>query len=95
LGGVKEINKLEWSISGGELDRRQIDVRPLFEILGVWTFVLAETFCMNLNYEIPSWELCAGFVFAGGSDESGSVTVVVHALLMSECSMLDQSQAMQ
>jgi hypothetical protein len=28
---------------------------------------------MNLNYEIPSWELCVGFVFAGGSDESGSV----------------------
>jgi hypothetical protein len=50
---------------------------------------------MNLNYEIPSWELRVRFVFAGGSDESGSMKVVVHALLMSECSMLDQSQAMQ
>jgi hypothetical protein len=95
LGGVKEINRFEWSVSGGERDRRQIDVRPLFDVLGVWTFVLAETFCVNLNCEIPSWELCAGFVFAGGSDESGSVKVVVHALLMCECSMLNQSQAMQ
>jgi len=92
---VKEINKFEWSVSGGERDRRQIDVRPLFDVLGVWTLVLAETFCANLNYEIPSWELCAGIVFAGGSNESGSVKVVVHALSMCECSMLDQSQAMQ
>jgi hypothetical protein len=52
LGGVKEVNRFEWYVSGGERDRRQIDVKPLFEILGVWTFVLVETFCMTLNYEI-------------------------------------------
>jgi hypothetical protein len=92
---VQEINRFEWFVFGGEHDRRQIDVRPLFDVLGGWTLVLAENFCANLNCEIPSWELCAGIVFAGGSDESGSVKVVVHALLMCECSMLDQSQAMQ
>ncbi len=36
-----------------------------------------------------------GLCFAGGSDEFGSVKVVVHALLMCECSMLNQPQAMQ
>ncbi len=92
---MEEINRFEWSVSRGERDRRQIDVRPLFDVLGVWMLALAETFSANLNCEIPSWELCAGIVFVGGSDESGSVKVVVHALLMCECSMLDQSQAMQ
>ncbi len=86
---MKEVNRFEWSVSGRERDRKHIDVRPLFDVLGVWTFVLAETFCANLNCEIPSWELCAGIVFAGGSYESVSVKVVVHALLMCECSMLD------
>jgi len=47
--------------------------------------VLAETFCANLNCEIPSWKPCAGIVFVGGSDESGSVKVDVHALLMCVC----------
>jgi len=47
--------------------------------------VLAETFRASLNYEILSWKPCAKSVFAGGSDDSGSVRVVVHALLMCEC----------
>jgi hypothetical protein len=59
---VQEINKLEWSVFGGECDSRQIDVRPLFDVLG-WTLVLAKTFCANLNCEIPSWKPCAGVVF--------------------------------
>jgi len=92
---MQEISRFEWSVSGGERGRRQIDVRPLFDVLGGWTLVLAENFCENLNFEIPSWKLWEGIVFARGSNESGSVKVVVHALLMCECSMLDQSQAMQ
>jgi hypothetical protein len=76
---------LEGSVSGGECDSSQIDVRPLFDVLGGWTLVLAETFCANLNCGIPSWKPYAGIVFAGGSEESGSVQVVVHALLMYEC----------
>ncbi len=82
---MQEINSLEWSVSRGERDSRQIDVRPWFDVLGGWTLVLAETFCANLNCEIPSWKPCAGIVFAGGSDESRSVKVDVHALLMCVC----------
>jgi len=82
---LQEINSLEWSVSGGECKSRQIEVRTLFEVLRGWTFVLAETFCASLIHEIPSWKPCAEIVFAGGSDESGSVKVEVHALLMCEC----------
>ncbi len=57
----------------------------MFDVLGGWTLVLAETFRASLNYEILSWKPCAKSVFAGGSDDSGSVRVVVHALLMCEC----------
>ncbi len=46
---MQEINSFEWSVSGGERDSTQIDVRPLFDVLGGWTLVLAETFCANLN----------------------------------------------
>ncbi len=47
--------------------------------------MLAETFCANLNYEIPSWKPCGGIVFAGGSEESGLVQVVVNVLLVCVC----------
>ncbi len=51
---MQEINSLEGSVSGGECESRQIGVRTLFDVLGGWTLALAETFCANLNYEIPS-----------------------------------------
>jgi hypothetical protein len=67
---------LEWSISRGERESGQIEVRTLFDVLGGWMLVLAETFCASLNYEIPSWKPFAEIVFVGGSDESGSVKVL-------------------
>jgi hypothetical protein len=82
---VREINRFEWSVSRGECDRGQIDIRPWSSVLGGWTLVLAETFCAILNCEILSWKPCGGFVSAGGSEESGSVQVVVNALLMCVC----------
>jgi len=41
---VQDINSLEWSVFGGECDSGQIDLRHLFDVLGGWTLVLAETF---------------------------------------------------
>jgi len=69
---LQEINGLEWSVYGGERESRQIEVRTLFDVLGGWMLVLAETCRASLIYEIPSWKPCAEIVFAGGSDESGS-----------------------
>ncbi len=51
---MQEITSLEGSVSGGECESRQIGVKTLFDVLGGWTLVLAETFCASLNYEIPS-----------------------------------------
>jgi hypothetical protein len=42
---------------GGECDRGQIDLRPLFDVPGGWTLVLVGFFLCNLNYEILSWKL--------------------------------------
>jgi len=33
-----------YKVSGGEHDRRLMYVRPLFDVLGGWTLVLAESF---------------------------------------------------
>ncbi len=79
---MQDINSLEWSVFGGEGDSGQIDLGPLFDVLGGWTLVLAETFCANQNCEILSWKPCGGIVSAGGSEESGSVQVVVNVLLV-------------
>ncbi len=46
---MQDINSLEWSVFGGECGSGQIDLRPLFDVLGGWMLVLAETFLCELE----------------------------------------------